>query len=82
VAYWVTLCILKKKTIKLRVKMAIRWLNVIQHLREINNFSGIMSVGAAFNQVAFDRLKFTKEALPERHLQVRSSSPRGDIDLV
>ncbi|KAL6047267.1 Guanine-nucleotide dissociation stimulator CDC25 [Balamuthia mandrillaris] len=66
VSLWVAHIILSCRTIKMRVKVMTKFINIAQHLKAFNNFNSVMEVMAGFNSAAVHRLKHTRAALSER----------------
>jgi len=63
---WICYLILEPARVKLRAKRFTHLIRVAEQLRNLNNFSTLMSFLAAFNNSAVSRLKFTKQLIPKR----------------
>lgn len=61
---WVATSILRMPKLKQRVKIMSRWIRVMEHLRNLNNFNGTMAVMSGLHNSAVHRLKWTKSELP------------------
>jgi len=54
------------------VKVLARIIRIARHLRELNNFYGLMACMAGINCGSVSRLKFTLDALPRDEKKVSS----------
>eukprot|EP00005_Dracoamoeba_jomungandri_P012234 CAMPEP_0174267954 /NCGR_PEP_ID=MMETSP0439-20130205/35551_1 /TAXON_ID=0 /ORGANISM="Stereomyxa ramosa, Strain Chinc5" /LENGTH=1811 /DNA_ID=CAMNT_0015355801 /DNA_START=40 /DNA_END=5472 /DNA_ORIENTATION=+ len=73
VSHWVSYMIVKVETVRERVKMISKLLNIAKHLRDLNNFSSLMAFVAGWNSAAVSRLKRTNREIPKRNLELMMS---------
>jgi len=66
VSMWLCCLILEPARVKLRAKRWSYLLRVAEQLRNLNNFSTLMSFLAAFNNSAVNRLKFTRQLISKK----------------
>eukprot|EP01114_Cavostelium_apophysatum_P014905 TRINITY_DN3971_c0_g1_i2.p1 TRINITY_DN3971_c0_g1~~TRINITY_DN3971_c0_g1_i2.p1 ORF type:complete len:622 (-),score=142.26 TRINITY_DN3971_c0_g1_i2:1171-3003(-) len=60
---WVATMIVKIENVKIRAKMMIKCINIMKHLKAMNNFSSLLAFIAGFNNAAVSRLMSTKSQL-------------------
>lgn len=65
----VSTAIVKTIRLKKRIKHYAHWLQVIDHLRQLNNFNSMLAVLAAFNASAVHRLKYTSAGVPPQYMK-------------
>eukprot|EP01102_Stenamoeba_stenopodia_P000954 TRINITY_DN10866_c0_g1_i1.p1 TRINITY_DN10866_c0_g1~~TRINITY_DN10866_c0_g1_i1.p1 ORF type:complete len:788 (-),score=154.84 TRINITY_DN10866_c0_g1_i1:93-2456(-) len=70
ICQWVPTVIVKSEKLKERVKTLARIIRIAKHLRELNNFYGLMACMAGISCGSVSRLKFTFEALPREEKKI------------
>jgi len=63
---WVTTALVSVDKIRERVKAFSRLIRIAQHLRDMNNFHGLMAIMLGLHSGAISRLKFTQEEIPKK----------------
>eukprot|EP01119_Soliformovum_irregulare_P008117 TRINITY_DN2100_c0_g1_i2.p1 TRINITY_DN2100_c0_g1~~TRINITY_DN2100_c0_g1_i2.p1 ORF type:complete len:1527 (-),score=404.68 TRINITY_DN2100_c0_g1_i2:155-4735(-) len=71
VSLWVATLIIEPPRVKLRAQRFAFLIRVAEHLRNMNNYSGLMSFLGGFNNAAVIRMRFTRQLLPKRALEVQ-----------
>lgn len=65
VTMWVCSLILWQATLKERIKVVTKIINIANHLRKLNNFNSLIAFVSAMNNAAVHRLKHTFQGLPQ-----------------
>jgi len=63
ISNWVSFCILNEETLRARIKVFSRFVQILDRLRELNSFNMIFAVNSGLNQIAVHRLKHTHGSL-------------------
>jgi len=66
VSTWVASSIVQARDLKSRVEVVEKLVRIMRHLKELQDFSGLMAFSAAFNNSAVLRLKHTKGKLSKK----------------
>jgi hypothetical protein len=66
IAFWVAWCILEGNDAKQRAMIMARFIEIAQHLLQLNNYSTTMAFIAGFNKSSILRLKLTFKELSQR----------------
>mmetsp|Transcript_15871 Transcript_15871/g.47673 ORF Transcript_15871/g.47673 Transcript_15871/m.47673 type:complete len:1703 (-) Transcript_15871:102-5210(-) len=66
VSLWVTTCILSEEDPKERASLMTKFIDVAEHMREINNFSGIVQITSGLNNSPISRLKNSWKLVSDR----------------
>jgi len=66
IAFWVACCILEGADAKQRASIMTRFIDIAQHLLQLNNYSTTMAFIAGFNKSSILRLKLTFKELSQR----------------
>ncbi|CAK8692407.1 unnamed protein product [Clavelina lepadiformis] len=69
VSRWLSKSIVEAKNFEERTSVMSRAVEIMQVLKQLNNFNGLLEFVAAFNSSAIHRLHHTKQHLPERLLK-------------
>eukprot|EP00002_Diphylleia_rotans_P000841 TRINITY_DN1044_c0_g2_i2.p1 TRINITY_DN1044_c0_g2~~TRINITY_DN1044_c0_g2_i2.p1 ORF type:complete len:942 (+),score=200.02 TRINITY_DN1044_c0_g2_i2:261-2828(+) len=73
VSKWVASCILWHEDVNSRALMWARMVSLAEQFKELNNFQLLMAVISGLNTSAVHRLKFTREEIPKRSMEVFTS---------
>lgn len=70
VSFWVASEIFSTPDPKNRVLLICRFIELARHLRDLNNFNGMMEIIAALNGNFLQRLRQAWKVLPQKHLEI------------
>eukprot|EP01102_Stenamoeba_stenopodia_P020903 TRINITY_DN829_c0_g1_i6.p1 TRINITY_DN829_c0_g1~~TRINITY_DN829_c0_g1_i6.p1 ORF type:complete len:613 (+),score=53.27 TRINITY_DN829_c0_g1_i6:223-2061(+) len=70
VSFWVASEIFSTPDPKNRVLLICRFIELARHLRDLNNFNGMMEIISALNSNFLQRLRQAWKVLPQKHLEI------------
>jgi len=73
VSFWVATSILLQSRLKQRVQVLTKIIDVAQHLRDLNNYNGLMGIIAGLNCSSISRLKWTFAGIKTRSQEALDS---------
>lgn len=73
ISMWVASCVLWQPTLKERIRVLTKLINIADHLRKMNNFNSLMALIAGLNTAPIYRLKHTREGLSPQTIKTFQS---------
>lgn len=70
-SYWVRMCIIEMDVLEKRAEVLLRVIKIMDFLRKLNNFTGLLSIGSAIESAPIRRLRLTDSMMPPEIKNIR-----------